>query len=156
VDTSVNLRIEVAGDGEARDELEKMIHDFNLTDRVILLGYQGRQGVKDLLIRSSVCLVLCGGASLVEAAAMSCPLVAYDWEWHSEVVETGKTGILVPEGDTLAAAEALKYFLQNPEIAAEIGCQARERVTRMYQRDRLMNARRAVYAELIGSRRRLI
>ncbi|RPJ19674.1 MAG: glycosyltransferase family 1 protein [Desulfobacteraceae bacterium] len=148
----VDFRIEVAGDGEARRELEKKIKDLELSDRIVLLGYQDRQGVADLLGRSSACLVLCGGASLLETAAMSKPPVAYDWEWHSEIVETGNTGMLVPEGDTFGAAKALKYLLQNPELAADMGRQARERVTEMYQRDHLLETRRAAYAELIGLR----
>lgn len=151
-DMGVDFRIEVAGDGEARRELEKMIKDLSLSEKIDLLGYQDRQGVADLLGRSSACLVLCGGASLLEAAAMSKPPVAYDWEWHNEIVETGKTGMVVPEGDTLAAAEALKYLLQNPELAADMGRQVRERVTEMYQRDHLLETRRAAYAELIGLR----
>jgi glycosyltransferase involved in cell wall biosynthesis len=152
LDLGANFRIEVAGDGEARRELEEMIKDLDLSDRIILLGYQDRQGVRTLLGRSSVCLVLCGGASLLEAAAMSKPPVAYDWEWHGEIVETGKTGVLVPEGDTLAAAKALRYLLQNPEMADDQGLQARKRVTEMYRRDGLMEARRSAYAELIGLR----
>jgi len=152
VDMGVSFQVEVAGEGEARNDLEKMISKLHLADRIDLLGFQDRQRILNLLGRSTVCLVLCGGASLLEAAARSCPIVAYDWEWHDEIVETGKTGILVPEGDILAAAKAARYLVENPKVAAEMGQRARERVLRMYQKDRLLEARRKVYHELVGIR----
>jgi glycosyltransferase involved in cell wall biosynthesis len=148
-DMGVGFRIEVAGDGEVRVELEKKIKDMGLSDGIVLLGYQDRQGVAALLGRASVYLALHGGASLAEAAAMACPTVAYDWEWHSEIVENQKTGILVPEGDPATAADALRQLLENPARALEMGREARERVRELYRRDVLLEARRAAYAELV-------
>ena len=46
---------------------------------------------------------------------MERPTVAYDWEWHGELVIDGDTGRLVPEGDCLAAASALAELLEAPE-----------------------------------------
>ena len=42
------------------------------------------------------CCVTLTGRALAEAALGGVPIVAYDIDWHSEAVETGVTGELVP------------------------------------------------------------
>jgi glycosyltransferase involved in cell wall biosynthesis len=46
-----------------------------------------------------------------------------------ELVENGRTGLLVPPGDAHALAEALLHLLRNPKIALDLGTEAR----RLYQ-----------------------
>jgi glycosyltransferase involved in cell wall biosynthesis len=55
-----------------------------------------------------------GGSSLVEKALLGCPVVAYDIEWHSELVQDGETGVLVPFRDIEALARSIDWCRENP------------------------------------------
>lgn len=149
-DRAVAFSIEIAGDGEDRERLESLLRDLHVDDRVALLGFQNRKAVANLLGRSSINLCLCGGASLIEAGMVGRPSVAYDWEWHREVVVDGATGRVVDEGDWKAAAAAIAELLEQPEQAAEMGRSAGAKVRAMYDRRALLAARREVYRELVG------
>src|SRR3546814_20250982 len=91
-DRGVPFRIEIAGDGEARDQLVALMKDLDIEEQVMLLGFQDRENVAALLPRSSVNLCLHGGVSRAEAAVVERHSVAYDWAWQSEVIVDGPTG----------------------------------------------------------------
>lgn len=147
----VVCRIEVAGDGDLRDQLEDMIRCHELNKMVVLLGFQDRRGVADLYRRAAVNLALHGGASLIEASFSGRPTVAYDWEWHREAVIDGETGCLVAEGDQLAAADALADLLSAPERSSQMGRNANQLIMKKYDGAALLEARRDVYRGLVGS-----
>lgn len=142
--------IEVAGGGELWERFHVEVQAHGLGDYIKLLGFQSPQQVAELLRRCTVCLVLCGGASLVECAAAGSPVVAYEWEWHSELILEGKTGHLVEVGDIEGAAKALIHLLNNPDIRTSMGRRLRKRVHKMYNEKSLLEVRRSVYRELIG------
>ena len=149
-DRAVVFRIEIAGGGEDRKRLEALLRELGVDEKVVLLGFQSRKTVAELLGRSSINLCLCGGASLIEAGMVGRPSVAYDWEWHREVVVDGETGRLVGEGDWRGAAAAVAELLEQPARAAEMGRSAGAKVRAMYDRQTLLAARREVYRELVG------
>jgi glycosyltransferase involved in cell wall biosynthesis len=66
--------------------------------------------------------------SLLEASSMGIPIVATNVPGCRDVVENGKTGLLVPPRDALALAEAIKTLTLNPILRAEMGKAGRARV----------------------------
>ena len=68
------------------------------------------------------------GRVLIEAMAASRPVVATEGGGVSEIVEDGKTGILVPLRDAQALARAVDSLLGEPERAHEMGTAGRRRV----------------------------
>lgn len=62
----------------------------------------------------------------MEAAALGKPVVATRIRGNIEVVEEGKTGLLVPVVDAPALAGAIYQLLQDPELAAAMGRRARQ------------------------------
>ena len=149
-DRGVRFQIEVAGDGEARADLISLIRELDVEDKVKLLGFQSRGSVAELLARSAVNLCLCGGASLIEAGMIGRPSVAYDWEWHNEVVIDGETGRLVAEGDYEAAAAAIADLLSEPKRICQMGVASGRLMRDMYDLDALLEARRAAYRDLLA------
>ena len=67
------------------------------------------------------------GFSLIEACAASRPVIAYDVEWHSELVINNKTGYLIEENDINEVVNKINYLLENKETADELGKNAREK-----------------------------
>tara|TARA_B100001971_G_scaffold129103_1_gene119081 strand:+ start:135418 stop:136548 length:1131 start_codon:yes stop_codon:yes gene_type:complete len=68
--------------------------------------------VKVLEIRavSHVSLNLMGGFSLIEAAYLENLLIAYDTEWHHELIKHNNNGYLFKEGDTASIVRTIKSF----------------------------------------------
>ena len=64
----------------------------------------------------------------LEAMACAKAVVAYDIGWAAEAIETGKSGVLVPPGDSEAFARALDRLIAAPEEIRRLGQAARRRV----------------------------
>jgi glycosyltransferase involved in cell wall biosynthesis len=63
----------------------------------------------------------------LEAMATGLPVVAYDLPWAREVVEHGRTGLLVPPGDQTALATAVGRLLDEPGLRHDLGGAAARR-----------------------------
>ena len=144
-----NFSFEIAGEGPARAELETMIKEKDLEQHVSLLGNQSEQEIILLLERSDIFFVPLGGASLVEGAAAGLPTVAYDWEWQSELIQSGKTGILVPENDIKNAAKHLIFLMSNRQYAQKLGNSLKKLTEDLYHPETINRARQSVYSELL-------
>lgn len=64
--------------------------------------------------------------SVIEAMAMSRPIITTDVPGCRETVLPGKNGFLVPKQNHLALAEAMKIFIDNPEIISTMGVVSRQ------------------------------
>jgi len=72
-----------------------------------------------------------GSGKLLNYMAMGLPVVAFDTPVSREYL--GEQGVYVPVGDTLALAQALGAFLDDPRRGMALGQQLRERATHYYQ-----------------------
>jgi D-inositol-3-phosphate glycosyltransferase len=54
-----------------------------------------------------------------------------------EVVESGRTGVLVPPGDVNALAEVIRGFIESPDLLGRMGIEARKEVIAKYSWSRL-------------------
>ena len=117
----------LVGDGEKRPQLETLIAELGLTERVHLLGL--RTDVPGILKASDVVIMSSHreGLSLsnVEGMASGNPFIASDVEGLREV--TKGYGILFPHGDDKALAKAVKKCCEDKEYAAEVGKKCQER-----------------------------
>jgi glycosyltransferase involved in cell wall biosynthesis len=114
------------GDGHERESLSKLIEDLNLKDNVKLPGFQSQDKVVDFRVNADVNLCLMGGFSLIEAAVSGKPAIAYDVEWHYELIKNRETGFLIKEGDIDAVADAVVELLNHPELGKRLGENARK------------------------------
>jgi phosphatidylinositol alpha-mannosyltransferase len=70
------------------------------------------------------------GMVLTEAFAAATPVLASDIPGYRDVLRDGRDGLLVPPGDALALAEALRALALDPGMRARMALQARERAER--------------------------
>jgi glycosyltransferase involved in cell wall biosynthesis len=126
-------RLLVVGSGEGQalsidDELKAEARRRGLEDRVIFTGQvddvESLLRAADLFVFPSVYEAL--GISLVEAAACGLPAVASRTGGIVDVVEDGRSGLLVPPGEPEPLAEALASLLGSPERRREMGARARQ------------------------------
>ncbi len=134
---------EIIGDGPLRGDLEAKIRKVNLSDRVRLLGSLS-QGAVLAKLRSADVFALASvtdaqGASdvfptvIIEAMAAARPVVSTRLAGIPESVVHGETGLLVPPGDTMALAEALRRLIEDAKLRLQYGRAARARIEQHFR-----------------------
>jgi glycosyltransferase involved in cell wall biosynthesis len=153
-------RFAIAGD-EAdgtgyRSALERYAMQLGLGSRVRFLG--ARRDVPALLGQASVSVLpsLSEGLSnvLLESMAAGVPVVATRVGGAPEVIDDGRTGLLVPAGRPGELARAILRLLEHPELAARLGLAGRQTVRTRYSLDGMVAATEAHYLELLRASRR--
>ena len=126
---SPNARLEIAGAGEFRDELEQLTDRLGLRDRVRFRGFISAEEKRDLLRRSWATVFASPkegwGLTNLEAQACGTPAIASNSPGLSESLIDGKTGILVPHGDTTALAAAIDRLAGSPNLVEKLGSAGR-------------------------------
>jgi len=89
--------------------------------------------------------------SLLEAMALGLPVVASDCGGNRDLVESEKTGLLVPALDRAAWARALDRLLADGELSRRIARAGRALVRRNFTLERTVERTEAVYREALAS-----
>jgi sugar transferase (PEP-CTERM/EpsH1 system associated) len=142
-----DLRLILVGDGPMRGAIEAEVAARGLADKVWLAGE--RADVADVM-RSFDVFVLPSRAegisnTILEAMASGLPVVATDVGGNGELVEHGRTGLLVPASEPQALAEALVAFTSSPERMTEAGQAARQRAVEQFSIERMVEQYQQLY-----------
>lgn len=116
----------IVGDGSQRDEMLDQIEARGLSGAVFLVGNKEQGWIASLLVDADVVVAPMMGRALVEAALSATPIVAYDVDWHGELIRSEEDGVLVPFGDMEGMANAVLRMLDDPCKAAVLGDRARK------------------------------
>ncbi len=149
-------RLEIAGDGDDRARLDRLVSRRGLQDAVTFLGFVAEERKRELMRRAWAVVFPSAkegwGISNVEAAACGTPAVAADSPGLRESVRQGETGLLVPYGDAAALAGALQRLAQHPEQVGRLGAAAR-RFAETFSWDRAADATESQLLKLISAAR---
>ena len=115
----------IAGDGKERRTMEQLVKAHDYTDRILFLGFQTRWAVAELMQSSDVILCPYSGFVLIEAAMSGKPIVANDAEWHGELIEHEKNGLLLPFDSIDRPAAAIIRLLNDEKLSRRLGQTAR-------------------------------
>jgi glycosyltransferase involved in cell wall biosynthesis len=141
-------------DPQYKPRLESLAAQLNLGDRVIFTGE--RNDVPQLLqeINLSILPSLSEGLSnaLLEAMAAGLPVVATNVGGNPEVVQHGRTGLLVPARDSAALGQAIIRILESPELARQFGKAGFERVRNHFSLTATVRRTENLYLELLEER----
>ena len=88
------------------------------------------------------------GISIIEASAMKKPVIATDIRGCRESVDDGKTGILVPIGNSEKLAQAIIYLFKNPEEAKEMGRKGRKKALKEFDERQIFSRIKTEYQRL--------
>jgi glycosyltransferase involved in cell wall biosynthesis len=159
-------RFVIVGDGELRGELERIVHEFGLAERVTFTGW-----VRDLepIYADLDVLALTSDnegtpVAVIEALAAGLPIVATDVGGVRELLsrrrspatrtaegefEVCERGVLARRDDAAGFANAIKFLLDNPAQGRAIGLIGREYAMKHHSLDRLVADMDRLYRSLL-------
>lgn len=137
VERGHDIELVLAGDGEMRPELERLVEAYGLGSRVRITGWVSAAEVRSLLLEARA-LILPSFAEglpvvIMEAMALGRPVISTRIAGIPELVREGREGWLVSAGDCQALVEAWTELLQaEPARLQAMGESARQRVARRH------------------------
>lgn len=146
-----SARLKIVGDGHLKNAIEQFIRSHSLGSSVSLLA-----GISDIrpMLRQAWVFALPSAYEgspnvIIEAMATGLPVVATRVDGVPELVEEGKTGILVKAGDPQRLADALISLLTNETLRRSMGFKARERVLAHHVMDNMIQKTEQVLLDTI-------
>jgi glycosyltransferase involved in cell wall biosynthesis len=126
-----NVKALFVGDGTMVQELTALAAELEVAGQVVFAGNQKQEWLSRVIPLATVVLSPHTGRALSEAALAGIPVVAYDIDWQSEIIENEVTGILVPHPQQNDFSSATERFLKDKEFAKKMACALRERAIDM-------------------------
>jgi len=158
------LRYDVVGDGPLRKSLELLAAELHLKNIVVFHGARTGAEIKGLLAQAHLFL-LCSvniegdqegqGLSLQEAQACGLPVIATKHGALPEGLLDKRSGVLVPERDIPALAEALEKLIKRSETWGEMGRVGRAFVEEHYDIRKLNANLVRIYTDVMNEHRTL-
>lgn len=150
------LLVGSTNDAKCVGELRQLIDDSNLHRNVTLLGQ--RRDVADVLARCDIGVLssLSEGLplALIEYGIAGLATVATAIGQCAEVLDEGRSGLLVPSGHAEALATALLDLLASPSRRADLGERFKRRASELYSPDAVIKQLCAVYEQFAARERR--
>lgn len=151
----------IVGDGPLRRHLEELVHTLNADRHVSFAGWQTRDAVLDQMQRSDLFLAPSVTSDdgneegipvgIMEAMAVGLPVVSTYHSGVPELVDAGRTGVLVAQRDTSALVTALRGLLQTPQAWSTMGALARQTIQEHFNNRRLQDQLVLLYRKLLAA-----
>jgi len=147
-----NYRALIIGTGSLEMTVRKEIERKRLGDRVTMRGGLSHEETMNAM-RDLQLLVMTSrweGLPLIslEAMRIGVPVVATDVGGMKEIIEDGKSGVLVSDRTSKAIALAVKRVCEDEGLRANLVNEARARVNEMFSEETMLSRVRVVYEKI--------
>jgi glycosyltransferase involved in cell wall biosynthesis len=164
VERGMRFQCAIYGSGPLEKDLQHQITQLGLEKHVHLSGDRAQDSLPDIY-RSATLFVLAPCIAgdgdrdgipnvLLEAMATGLPVVSTNVGGIPELVEHDRNGLLVPEKDPLALANALERLLGDVTLRTSLGTAARQHVVAHFDAGQNLNALVACFTQGIGQSQR--
>ncbi len=148
------LFLYIAGDGPERSNIEDKIYQYGLEQQVFLLGYQVNIGA--LLEQTDIyvhpCYVEGFGIAVAEAMMAEKPMIVANAGALPELIEDGKSGLIVDPFDANAWAEAISLLIDNKKMAKTFGENAKKKAQVDFSISKYTSSYRDLYLSLMDKK----
>lgn len=151
-------RFAFVGEGPDKGRIRGLASDLVQQDVVEFV--EGGIEVLDIVSRADVGVLMtddrlaqegCSNA-LMEYMACGLPVVCGDGGGNRELVQDGVTGLVIPQGDAAALADALRDLRRDPDRRAAMGQAGRARVLADFSVERMVDEYRQAYESVVRDR----
>ncbi|MCG8550847.1 MAG: glycosyltransferase [Desulfobacterales bacterium] len=145
-----DFQIHVVGDGDARGTIISRLNDSDLAAYFVFHGFQSNvrayYGRFDLFVNPSSEECLC--MSMIDAAIMGLPVVAFDVGGNHEIVINGQTGYIVSDKDEFLSR--CMELVRNPETRKRYGDAGKHHCNEQFGIDRHLVELRQLHENLLS------
>jgi glycosyltransferase involved in cell wall biosynthesis len=151
-------RLVITGDGHCRAEWEALSRELGVADRVEFAGFVSNERLSELFQSCAIYVHPAIyddrgdteglGVVLIEALRNRKPVVASRVGGIVDVIKDEETGLLVPEKDPAAIADAVLRLLDDSTLARRLGEQGHVYAAQFFDWDRITDQLEAVYRRL--------
>ncbi|OGA50715.1 MAG: hypothetical protein A3G25_11475 [Betaproteobacteria bacterium RIFCSPLOWO2_12_FULL_63_13] len=164
LDRGMDLSLRIGGEGEDRAALIALWRELGIERHVTFIGPLDRAGERrelsscDLLLQTSV--VAANGDEegipvvLMDAIASGVPVIASRHSGIPELVEHERTGLLVPEGDDAATADAIARLAADGALARRLAAAGLDHVRSEFNLERQSARYGERFSQVIAEHRR--
>jgi colanic acid/amylovoran biosynthesis glycosyltransferase len=155
-----NATITIAGEGPLLDQLQHLARELNIAEHVSFTGFISQEQLRDLYYDSHVFVHPSQTGhdgnqegipnSMLEAMTTGLPVFATDHGGIPEAIENGVTGVLVPERDDKALAQALLDAVQNPGFLSRIARNGAEVIRENFDLEKQAERLEEIYLRVLG------
>lgn len=143
-------RLAIIGDGSLRSAVKQRLRDENISELAWMPG--SRDDIPAILHSLDVFVLpsLAEGISntILEAMAAGLPVIATDVGGNPELVDDGVTGTLVAPADCGSLAQAMRRYLNDPDLRASHGAAGAERAKQMFSSQAMVDGYQRLYDSL--------
>lgn len=144
--------LEIIGEGDQKELLEKMVREKNLNKQVKFLGVVDHEEIPSILSRADVFVSpsLNEGMAnaMLEALAMGLPLIATDIGGTKELIKDGENGLIVKTKNVIDLADKIAWLKNNPAERKRMGIMGRQRAEKMSW-DKIADKYKMVYDKIV-------
>ncbi len=152
IKNGLDVELWIVGDGDHKPQLEALIHELGLQDRVKLLGFRADTPeiyqALDLFVLSSLREGLPN--VVLEAMATSVAVVSTRVAGVPKLIQDGQSGLLVPMGEVEPLAAAMGRVLGDASLRQQLAEGARQTIEREFSFSQRMAKEKAVYDKVFG------
>jgi len=153
---TVRFKVYFVGDGSLRGAMHQFVLDNNLSKHVEFVGDKDQGWIARALHEIDFVISPLTGRALAEVALAGKPVIAYDVDWHNELVKTGETGILVKYLDVNSLSEAIFQMMQNRSCFTSMGKKIRELALSLLDPTNNIESEKNIYESLIRNEKNFI
>jgi len=155
VDRGHDLQLRLAGDGPSKTHLQQFVAALGLTDRVKFIGFLTEAEVIEELQKADLFVLpsFVEGlpVSAMEALAIGVPVIATNIAGTSELIEDGRTGLLIRPSDPIALADAVVKMIADHDFRLRAAAEGRKKVEREFDVEKETEKLREALLQCCGS-----
>lgn len=144
---NLDFHLYIAGDGELREKVESEIREYNLEDRVILLGF--RKDVREVFELIDVVILPslyeCFPVVILESLSAGIPVIASNVNGIPEQLVNEKSGYLINPNDLDSMIHYIKKYSSDISLAKEHGFFGRKYVRDNFSIDKMIDSYNSIF-----------
>lgn len=147
-----DIELQIIGEGPLRGEIEEFITNHNLTNKIILAGYQ--RNPADFICKMDIFCLSSESEQMpmtvLEAMSCGLPVVSTNVGDVKEMVSEPNKRFIVKNKDVTVYREALQELILNKELRLLIGNENRSRCLSLYSINKMVAAHDKLYHLIAG------
>ncbi len=151
-----NVKFLLVGTGDFRSELEDIIKNEKLEDKVMFAGRVPNEelpnyyAATDIFVLPSVSRLEAFGIVALEAMASCVPVIVSDIPGVRDVIVEGKHGLLTEPMNSEDLAGKIRTLIENPDMAERMGKNGRDRVEEKFTWSKVAKELEEVYGSIVN------